>query len=288
VRDSTDANGVFRLCGLPPELDARLQANFRGVTTADVPMATSSADGDFIIRPLYVSKADTTAGHVGHALVSGKVTYAGGQPATGSHVEIVGTKAAAIVDERGEFTLGGAPSGTQMLLVRKLGWEPREIPVDLSTSHPQRVAVQLKKFVPVMDPVVVTARAEKALGDVGFLSRQKSGMGNYLTAAEIERRNPTQLSDVLRTMPGLTVRQQGFQSVIVSTRAGGLTNQGCVNYFVDGLPFQSIAGDANDFVNPREVAGIEVYQASMAPAQFMSNNGQSCTTIVIWTKQRVH
>ena len=75
--------------------------------------------------------------------------------------------------------------------------------------------------------------------------------------------------------------------MIVSTRGGSLTNQGCINYFVDGVPFQAVGGDANDFVNPREVAGIEVYQPSMVPAQFMSSNGQSCTTIVIWTKQRV-
>lgn len=290
VRDNTDANGVFRLCGLPSQLDARLQANFHGVTTADVPISTSSDDGDFIIRPLYISKADTAAAagsRAGRASVSGKVTLMGGQPASGSHVEIVGTKAAAVADERGEFALGGAPSGTQMLLVRRLGWEPREVPVDLSASRPQRVSVQLKKFVPVMDPVVVTARSEKALGDVGFTSRQKSGMGNYLTASDIERRQPTQLSDVLRTLPGLTVRQNGFQTEIVSTRVGGLTNQGCVNYFVDGMPFQAVGGDANDFVNPREVAGIEVYQPSLVPAQFMSNNGRSCTTIVIWTKQRV-
>ena len=287
VRDSTDSNGVFRLCGLPSELDARLQANFHGVTTADVPISTSSADGDFIIRQLYVSKADTAAGNVGHALITGKVTLAGGQPATGSHVEIVGTKAAGVVNDRGEFTLGGAPSGTQMLLVRKLGWEPREVPVDLSASHPQRVAVRLKKFVPVMDAVVVTARAEKALEKVGFTSRQKSGMGHYLTAADIERRNPTQLSDVLRTLPGLSVQQQGIESVVVSTRGGGLASQSCVTYFVDGMPFQAIGGDANDFVNPREVAGIEVYQPSTVPPQFMSGNGQGCTTIVIWTKQRI-
>jgi hypothetical protein len=92
---------------------------------------------------------------------------------------------------------------------------------------------------------------------------------------------------VLRTVPGLTVRQQGFESVVVSTRAGGLTNQGCVNYFVDGLPFEAIGGDANSFVNPREVAGIEVYQPSSVPAEFMSNNGQSCTTIVVWTKRKI-
>lgn len=287
VRDITDSNGVFRLCGLPSELDARLQANFRGVMTADVTIQTSPADGDFIIRPLYVSRADTAGTHVGRAAISGRVTFAGGQPAAGSRVEIVGSAAAGVTNERGEFSLSGAPSGTQMLLVRHLGWTPREVPVDLTVQKPQRVAVQLQKFIPVMDPVVVTARAERALESVGFTQRQRSGMGKYITAAEIVRRQPTYLSDVLRTVPGLTVRMNGLQPEIVSTRGGSLTNQGCVNYFVDGMRFQSVGGDANEFVNPREVVGIEVYQPSLVPSQFMDSGGAACTTIVVWTKQRV-
>jgi hypothetical protein len=54
------------------------------------------------------------------------------------------------------------------------------------------------------------------------------------------------------------------------------------------MPFQSLAGsDANAFVNPNEVAALEVYQAAFVPAQFMGPAGQACTTIVIWTKQRL-
>lgn len=287
VRDSTDSNGVFRLCGLPPELDARLQANYRGVMTADVSIQTSPSDGDFIIRPLFISRADTAGTRSGKAMVSGKVTFAGGAPAAGSHVEVVGSSAAGVTNDKGEFSLSGAPSGTQMLLVRHLGWTPREVPVDLSTAKPQRVAVQLQKFIPVMDPVVVKARSENALQSVGFTQRQKSGMGRYITADEIARRQPTYLSDVLRTVPGLTVQMNGTQPEIVSTRGGGLTNQGCVNYFIDGLRFQSVGGDANEFVNPREVVGIEVYQPSLVPPEFMDAGGAACTTIVVWTKTRV-
>ena len=286
VRDSTDSNGVFRLCGLPAELDARLQANYKGVMTADVPIETSPADGDFVIRPLYVSRK-AGAGGAGKASVSGRITFAGGQPAAGSHVEIIGSKAAAVANERGEFSLTGAPSGTQMLLIRHLGWTPREVPVDLSAAKPQRVAVQLQKFIPMMEPVVVKARVENALQSVGFTQRSRSGTGRFITADEIARRQPQYLSDVLRTVPGLAVQMNGTQPEIVSTRGGGLTNQGCVNYFVDGMRFQSMGGDANDFVNPREVVGIEVYQASLVPPEFMDASGGHCTTIVVWTKQRV-
>jgi hypothetical protein len=287
IRDSTDANGVFRLCGLPSELDARLQANYRGVITADVPVSNSSTDADFLIHPLYISRSDTAGSRQGKALVSGRVTFAGGQPAAGSRVEIVGSNATGVTNEKGEFSLSGAPSGTQMLLVRHLGWTPREVPVDLSTAKPQRVAVQLQKFVPVMDPVVVTARSRKALESVGFTQRQRGGMGKYITGEEIARRNPIYLSDVLRTVPGLTVRMNGTQPEIVSTRGNSLTNSGCVNYIVDGMRFTSVSGDANEFVNPREVAGIEVYDGALTPGEFSDAGGRACTTIVIWTKERI-
>lgn len=288
VRDSTDANGAFRLCGLPADLDARLQATYRGVVTADVPVTTASNTADFIIRPLYISPADTGASRSGRASVSGRVTFAGGQPAPDSRVEIVGSRATGITNEKGEFRLTGAPSGTQMLLVRRLGWTAREIPVDLSAASPQKVNVQLQKFVPVMDPVVVTARAEKALQSVGFSARQRGGSGRYITADEILRRQPQYLSDVLRTVPGLSVTMNGMEPVVVSTRASGLTNQGCVTYFIDGMKFESGAGgDPNQFVNPREIAGIEIYQSGLVPAQFSNPGGAACTTIIVWTKQRI-
>lgn len=287
IRDSTDANGVFHLCGLPAELDAKLQANYRGVLTADVPVQTSASDGDFIIRALYVSKKETAGARAGSAIVAGRVTFAGGQPAPGSRVEIVGTSAVGITNEQGEFTLSGVTSGTQMLRVRHLGWMPREVPVDLSAAKPQRVAVQLQKYVPMMDPVVVTARNEKALEKVGFSLRKKSGTGHFITGDELARRQPAYLSDALRTVPGLTVRTRGTRTEIASTRGGGLSGGGCVLYFVDGFRFQNMGGDANDFVHPSEVAAIEVYQPSFAPPEFSDAGGRSCVTIVIWTKQKI-
>ena len=157
--------------------------------------------------------------------------------------------------------------------------------MDLSSRQPQRVAIKLEKYVPVMDPVVVTARLDRELKNVGFSQRQKSGFGRYLTAEDIVRRNPIYLSDVLRTVPGLRVDYQGGQAVIGSSRNPG--QSGCVNYVVDGNRWQSMEpGDVNDFVGPREIAAMEIYQATETPGEF-TVPGSSCTTIVIWTKMRV-
>jgi hypothetical protein len=56
---------------------------------------------------------------------------------------------------------------------------------------------------------------------------------------------------------------------------------------VDGAPWQQIEpGDLDTFVQPNEVAAVEVYNGASIPAQFMTP-GQSCAAVVVWTKTRV-
>jgi hypothetical protein len=60
-----------------------------------------------------------------------------------------------------------------------------------------------------------------------------------------------------------------------------------VTVYVDGSPWQQLeAGDMDAFVQPNEVAAIEVYNGSSTPVQF-SQAGQSCAAVVVWTKTRV-
>jgi hypothetical protein len=53
---------------------------------------------------------------------------------------------------------------------------------------------------------------------------------------------------------------------------------------VDGTQWRSIeAGDIDQFVSPREVAGMEVYKPGYAPVQF--RGVEDCLTVVVWTQQ---
>jgi hypothetical protein len=57
---------------------------------------------------------------------------------------------------------------------------------------------------------------------------------------------------------------------------------------IDGIPTQLQGGENfNDFMHPNEVAAVEVYQASEAPAQFQQGGSSDCAVVVIWTKTRV-
>jgi hypothetical protein len=148
--------------------------------------------------------------------------------------------------------------------------------------------MRLPRFVSVMDPVLVTARRTAALERVGFARRQKSGMGRYLGPEELDRMNATQLTDILRRVPGLKVTYgPNGEEIIESTRGSSSILRGaCVRYFVDDMPWHSYApGDVNAFVHAGEVVGVEVYQGSFAPAQYQGSD--NCTTILLWTRMRI-
>jgi len=163
--------------------------------------------------------------------------------------------------------------------------------------------------------VVVTAdQRDHALDRVGFYQRSQHSVGHYLTAEQINRKSDFQFTDLLRGIPGLRVGIDKYgEDVVASPRAGGSMlnpTYGCVQYFVDGLPWGNGALEAigtvgdkddnkrlsqiaieqgrqlNSVLKKSEILGIEVYQGGGAPAYF-NQGGHNCASIVVWTKASV-
>src|SRR5689334_7922410 len=72
VRDSTDSEGAYKICGLPNEMQATLQARKGRSVTAEVPIALGSDESELFARTLLLSKADSGE-KTGKAVVSGRV-----------------------------------------------------------------------------------------------------------------------------------------------------------------------------------------------------------------------
>jgi hypothetical protein len=296
VREATvGVDGTYRLCGLPDKYEGKLQAQRKdGGATAEVPVAQE--DGLLALRSMSVAalpavaSRDSTGAPVrpasrGSARVFGKVTNKNGAPIVGARVGLMGTSAATLTKANGDFVLDSLPAGTQALVVRQIGYTPKEVPVDLSSRAPARVAVKLGDFVPELSAIEVVAVREQGLQKVGFLDRRRtSASGYFLGPEQLEKRNALRFSDVMRTVPGIRVSEQNGQAMLTPSR--GATG-GCVVIFVDGAKWQQLEpGDLDTFVRPDEVAAVEVYSGTSMPAEF-SSPGQSCTSIVVWTKTRV-
>jgi hypothetical protein len=279
-------DGTYRICGLPAQLDGKVQV-LRGSQTSGEITINFGSDIVYLRSMGLASQVaggpDSTRVLLGTARVSGRVTNNAGAPLSGARVQLEGTTRVATTRLNGEFVLDSLPSGTQTISVRLLGYAPVEQAVDLVSTRPSTVAIKMTEFVPVLEAVRVTAARERGLESVGFNRRRRVGSGYFMDDQDINE-NSTHFSDVLRSAPGIRVVPSGMnRQVITSSR----NPNGCTVVWVDGTMWQSLEpGDIDDFVRPHELAAIEVYSPSTTPAEFQSRGG-SCTTIVAWTYRKL-
>ncbi|HEY3257828.1 MAG TPA: carboxypeptidase regulatory-like domain-containing protein [Gemmatimonadaceae bacterium] len=279
------ANGRFKLCGLPDDLSGSLMAVNGGDSTTSIGVHLTSGIGIVGLElPDPVATASSAPGgaaparvRTGTAVLTGRVLDPNGTGLPRARVSVSGDSAVTLSDAEGQFVLRDLRSGTRALSVRRLGFEPTELPVSLHARSPVDVTVSLKQYVPILDTVLVTARRDVELTRVGFTKRQKSGLGYYLTADEIARNSAYDLPGLLVTAPMLRRDYSGGRPVISG-------RDGCVNWWVDNVPW--MGGGIEDFIRPSEVAAIEVYSLGFTPGEFRRAKG-NCETVVIWTKLKV-
>jgi hypothetical protein len=164
------------------------------------------------------------------------------------------------------------------------------VAVDLASGRTATVRLDMPRPAVQLDRVTVLGKRSPASRDLdGFLARKRSGLGVYFTRADIERLNPFDVTDVLRTTAGLRVTPLGSRGNAIRGRGG------CVPaVFIDGAPIAGAADELDLFVRPNAVAAIEVYRGpSEVPAQFNGvgsggalTSGAGCGgAIVVWTRR---
>jgi hypothetical protein len=299
LRDTTNALGAFHICGVPSAMDGTLQARKAKAATSGIPISLGDADSQIIARKLLLSRSDSaeTAGSLTalgnatvsrNASVSGTVLLDGSATHAGSRVELVGTDAVVLTNDKGEFAMTKLPSGSRLLFVRHLGFGAQVTPVNLAPSLPQSVSITLTRFVAIMDPVLVTARLSAGLDRVGFNQRKRAASGYFFGPDQLHSMHPLYVTDILRRLPAIRVSGTGRQVRISSARGpNSMSSVACVQYFLDDMPWQSASpGDINDFVNGSEIIAMEAYQPGQAPVHYARGLGR-CATIVLWTRFRI-
>ncbi len=222
----------------------------------------------------------------GSAVVTGKIVDKTGKPLSGARVALQGGGSVAISKANGDFRLDSLPAGTQAIEVRKLGYASADQAVELSSNTPARATITLGDFVPTLAVMRTEAAQDKALSDIGYLSRKQSSAGGYFFDGKQINHEALSFSDVMRVAPGLRISPTGDGRTYVITDSR--STSGCMNYYVDGNQWQSLTpGDVDDYVKPSEIVAVEVYHGSGTPPQFTTAGQTSCATIVVWTVAKV-
>jgi hypothetical protein len=291
-----DSTGFYRICSLPGDMAGKVQVFRNGVSSGEVPIAVnhSIALRAFTIVAQHEAVAEVkndSTGKVrkvakGSAKLTGKIIDKNGRALEGARVMLQDGVGTAVTKANGEFSLDSLPSGTQAIVVRKLGYGVTEAAVELSSATPARTTVTMSDFVPTLATVRVEATQDKALAAVGYLERKNAGFGYFLDGNQINHQS-LMFSDVMRNAPGLRIQPSGDGRTSVITDSRSASN-GCVNYFIDGMPWTTMTpGDIDDYVRPSEMVAAEIYHGAGTPPQYQVAGQSSCAVIVVWTQAKM-
>lgn len=214
--------------------------------------------------------------------VAGIVRDSSGVGIAGAEVNITGTNLRAHTNPQGQFRLTNVPAGTVSVGVRRLGFFPAIASIVVGPNEAAAMAVIVTPLAQALATVVV--RGDRRFEDHGRLAgfyqrRSRSPGGHFITRDQIDQRNPSQLTDLFRSVPGARIYSSTFNNVV---RFRGMRCAPLV--WLDGFPATAAEFDL-DALNPYIVEAIEVYLgvATVPPEFRWVRGGGSCGAIVIWT-----
>ena len=302
---STRRGGEYRLCGVPVARSLALQLQHAGRAGAEMRLSVSPEEGvavrdlslsmhsaptlaalDSLERVAAAIPPDTTTDAepvrpelalTGDATLTGTVRTSSGQPLANAEVHVRHGGAPTLTDQAGRFTLGSLPSGTQVLLVRQLGYVLAEMPVELRSKRSLDVNVQMRRAV-TLDSVRVTASRWRL---AEFEHNRKTNLqGRFLTLADIQRSRARNTSDLLPLLGGYVLMGRTPLVKMKDTDYDPPGTHSCkgANVVIDGVDGMEV-----DDVLPNQIAGIELYKdAASAPLEYAGR--ANCGLIVIWLR----
>ncbi len=301
---TTSASGAFSICGIPTDGTFMARA-FVGADSSGFVELEAPRNG-FLFRDVYVGSATKVPAPVvddpeakpgtlsssgatvlrGNGKLRGIVRNANGQPVQGARLVVWGSGVEATTGASGQFAMQTLPAGTYTLESRALGYMPRRTAVDVLDGTEGSAEIALDAFVPTVDTVRIKANRGQGLDQLAdFEKRRKSAFGHFIDEDALSRRNPTYMSDVFRTTPGMTIMPgQSFGDQVLMRGSGGSGT--CIPaIFLNNMRVMNDDGNLDNLVNPQEVRAVEIYsRTASVPIQFQATNG--CGSIVIWTGGR--
>lgn len=225
-------------------------------------------------------------------LVRGKVVEdESSEPLEGVHLTLldsagVGTDET-LSDSTGAFVLTVPEPGNWSIAAELIGHR-RVASSPLAVDIGEQLVVEVRMAVEAIpiEPIVVTSRVNMSPDLRGFYERERSshraGFGQFLTRAEIERRNVSQPTQLFYDIAGVHVSSGPSGHGQILRMAGG-----CIPaIFIDGMQINRAPGvhSLDDYVAAFSIEGIEVYRSpGYQVGPYYDPAG--CGLILVWTKR---
>ena len=227
-------------------------------------------------------------------LITGRVVDAAtlvGLP--GVDVRLLGASYGVTTNGAGDFRLVVSVQGSVTVVLRKLGYNPIGVPLEIAPNDSLHVATRLVRAPQTLDTLRIAGKSEPIAPPrhAGFELRRQLNRGTFITPEQLERTASSSIGDVLRTVPGIKVNTDNLGILAIeSTRGMRLDRSGrpvpCrVRVMVNGF-LMPLDDTPMPISSPREVHGIEVYSGPATIPRELIRSGEDvfCGLVAIWTK----
>jgi hypothetical protein len=215
-------------------------------------------------------------------IVKGSVVTEGRTPLVGAQIRVGTAADAAESDDAGQFTAARVNAGSLWLRVRRIGYRPESLLVTVVAGQSIEPTIVMKQIAQSIAAVRVVGRRDLSGPMAGFYKRLQAGGGRFFTQADVVKRQPAKMTDLLRSVPGIRIESRGFDNKV---RIRG--NRCSPLIWLDGQGL--FAGEFDlDSVDPYSFEGIEVYSGpASVPVEFQGNQrvSSSCGTIILWSRR---
>lgn len=281
----SDSLGQFVICGVRERVDAAII----GLSAAFRSSSVLLSDDELPIRrgDLVLGRTDEAQAR---AVLTGMVVDREGKPVPDATIQVEGADALRS-DASGRFSSAVIPTGTRMMFVRKVGYLPLVMPIDVVDRGVRDRTIVLDKGV-ALNAVTVTAVRERSRDQREFQERQMAGFARVMEGTQVKKF--PQLRDAIAMLPGIMVvgDVRGDFSILGRPGTGGNTaslrpssrNPGgrCnVTLYLDGM---LVDEQYLRVMSAEDVAALELYPSEIyAPARYRTL-GDGCAMLLVWTR----
>ncbi len=237
-------------------------------------------DDDFLI----LLDRDTDYDPTAPGRILGRVTEEGNRNRGVSDVDITvlgPARARTLSDGQGRYSLTDLDPGLVEVQFSHLGYTPRTTTVNVQPGGTVEVNAPMSAQPFELEPIEITVRS-RYLERNGFYRRSRL-WGYQYTRADLEKINPTFLSDLFWRVPGVRVRHGLNGAQVSSGRSRTFSSPGgCVlTVYLDDvrMPYWDL-----DNMDPESLEAVEVYRGIATPIQYWQGLA-SCGVVLLWTRR---
>lgn len=196
-----------------------------------------------------------------------------------------------VTDEAGGFTLRAPRAGAYVVVAERIGYR-RAVDgiLRLDAGETREVEFFIRPEPLELGSLLVTARRDRTefiLESVGFFDRMRLGHGHFITPSRLAEQRAFNTRDLLRSIPRVTVQDNGLRGVSVFFR-GGASGQCTPQGWVDGVMVTTTPTAPGfvleEVVSIEDIEAMELYPGAASVPQRFGGINAGCGAIIIWTR----